>query len=344
MKLHSKSTYLWRALAFTSGITALLFGCSHHSSDPSQDIVRELPPSQVLLKFRGGTIKAGDVHDQIQPKLEKLRDDTVSLYRHEAEALALDRVLEARAQAQGFKNASEFKDSLRAKIEISDSMVTDFIKRNHLAASSKDEAKKFMQNQAWLTKQEELKQSLLKDADLAWQITDAVHEFQESGAIAPRGASDAKIIIQEYCDFSNPLCSSVRVGMEQIFARFPKEVSILFHPIARNDRAESLAGAIAAICSAQQGKFWEMQNKLLDHQEKLNTETIQGISKEIGLDAKRFQSCLSDSKTQSLINDEQLKAKSHGVTETPALFVNGERVDSIDALSAKVAALAASHH
>lgn len=331
---------IWRVFISFPGFMSMIFvGCSKHSSDPSQDIVKELAPSTVLLKYRGGTIKASDLHDRIAPELEKLRDETTELYRREAEALALARVLEARARAEGFKNADEFNESLRAKIEIRETEVLDFMKRNHLPASSKEEAKKFLQNQAWVTKQAELKQSLLKDADLEWKITDAVHEFQGKGSIPPKGAPHARVVIHEFCDFSNPLCSPLRVAIEQILNHYPKDVSLYFHPISREDRPGSLQATLAAFCSVQQEKFWEMEGKLLDHQDKLNDETILGIAKELGLDMKRFQDCLADPKTHTLINDEQTQALARGIKETPALFVNGERIDSIDALSTRVSVL-----
>lgn len=316
------------------------FGCSDHVTDPSHEIVKELSPSTVILDFHGGKVTASDVHDKIAPRLERLRDEMTNLYRSEAEELALLKILEARARTEGFKSAQEFKASLKSKIEIQDAEIVDFIKRNHLPpAAQKQEVKKFLQDQAWVQKEAELKISLLKEAALDWKISDATHEFKEKGALPLRGDAHPQVVIHEFCDFSNPLCLSVRVGMEQVLARYPKDVGVFFHPLYREDRPGSLSATLASICSAKQNKFWEMSGKLFDHQAKLSDATIDEIAKELGLEMKSFKACLAEPRTKVDAQDELAEAHARGVKETPALFVNGESMASVDELSERVKTL-----
>ncbi|MBW7893263.1 MAG: thioredoxin domain-containing protein, partial [Chitinophagaceae bacterium] len=83
--------------------------------------------------------------------------------------------------------------------------------------------------------------------------------------------------------------------------------------------------AEAAIAAGQEGKFWEMHNILLKHQRTLGTISLKGYAREVGVTAKSFLDDLMNSKYGWYVRDDQMQAVDAGVTEVPALFINGTR-------------------
>ncbi len=83
-------------------------------------------------------------------------------------------------------------------------------------------------------------------------------------------------------------------------------------------------GAHAAAESAnQQGKFWEMHDKIFENQRKLDDATYLVYAEEIGLDIPKFKKDLQSTQVKNRIGVDLAQAGKLGVTGTPAFFVNG---------------------
>lgn len=84
-----------------------------------------------------------------------------------------------------------------------------------------------------------------------------------------------------------------------------------------------MPAANASECAREQGKFWEMHDKIFDNNRKLEDSDLEGYAKDIGLSVNRFKSCYSANKYKSRIEADQKTAVSLGARGTPAFFVNG---------------------
>ena len=63
------------------------------------------------------------------------------------------------------------------------------------------------------------------------------------------------------------------------------------YPLPFHKRAKP-AAAIAARCAQDQGKYWEMYNKLFDNQRKLSDADLTSYAKAIGLDMAKYNACV----------------------------------------------------
>ena len=108
------------------------------------------------------------------------------------------------------------------------------------------------------------------------QITDQDHVT---------GAKDGKITIVEFSDFECPYCGRNKTTTDQILKDYPNDVTLIFKHFPLSFHQYAKPAAVASECANDQGKFWEMYNKLFDLNLKqaLNTDNIKKAATELGL-------------------------------------------------------------
>jgi len=82
------------------------------------------------------------------------------------------------------------------------------------------------------------------------------------------GPGSAKVTILEFSDFECPFCARAFTTVEQILKDYPKDVKVAFKqfPLTQiHNNAQKAAEA--SLCAADQGKFWEMHDKLFGVQQ-----------------------------------------------------------------------------
>jgi len=84
-----------------------------------------------------------------------------------------------------------------------------------------------------------------------------------------------------------------------------------------------MPAAEAALCAKEQGKFWELHDKILDNQRALEDADLKRYASELALDAEAFNACLDSGKFKAEIMQDQREGEQAGVTGTPAFFING---------------------
>jgi protein-disulfide isomerase len=89
--------------------------------------------------------------------------------------------------------------------------------------------------------------------------------------------------------------------------------------------AHAQLAAEAAEAAAVQGRFWEMHDLLLEHQDALDPDDLARYAQEIGLDVEQFASDLSTHTAAARIADDVDSADLSGVSGTPTFFINGRR-------------------
>jgi protein-disulfide isomerase len=83
--------------------------------------------------------------------------------------------------------------------------------------------------------------------------------------------------------------------------------------------------AEASEAAAAQGAFWEMHDLLLDHQDALELNDLNGYAAELGLDVERFADQLEGHDNAARIAEDVDGADLSSVSGTPTFFINGRR-------------------
>ncbi|WP_405894173.1 Na+/H+ antiporter NhaA [Streptomyces sp. NBC_01527] len=154
-----------------------------------------------------------------------------------------------------------------------------------------------------------------------------------------RGPKNAPVTLVEYADFECPFCGQAEPVVRDLLADFGDLRYVWRHLPLTDVHPSAQLAAEAAEAAAEQGAFWEMHDRLLEHQGALQMSDLKRYADELGLDAKRFQRSLRTHAGAGRVAEHMESADLSGVSGTPTFFINGllhRGAYDIGALSAAV--------
>lgn len=140
-----------------------------------------------------------------------------------------------------------------------------------------------------------------------------------------KGAAHAKVVVVEYSDFQCPFCASYAASsypqiirdyvdtgrVRYAFMHFPIES---LHPMAFKKH-------VAAACAADEGRFWEMHDRLFANLNTADANALAGHASAVGLNAATFRACLESDRHAAGIRQAMRTASVLGVTGTPTFLI-----------------------
>ena len=140
-----------------------------------------------------------------------------------------------------------------------------------------------------------------------------------------KGDKDSKLTLIEFSDFQCPFCARhVRDTLPQlereyiatgklkyVFRNFP---IASIHPLAFKAHE-------AANCAGEQGKYWEMHDRLFANQNALGLKDLPNHAKALVLEMPKFQQCVDSGKYAAKIRKDLADGQKAGVQGTPSFFL-----------------------
>lgn len=88
-----------------------------------------------------------------------------------------------------------------------------------------------------------------------------------AGNSPTKGPKDAKVTIIEYSDFECPFCQRAFATVEEVLKAYPKDVKLVYKQLPLTSiHPNAQRAAEASLCALDQGKFWEMHDKMFQSQ------------------------------------------------------------------------------
>jgi protein-disulfide isomerase len=84
---------------------------------------------------------------------------------------------------------------------------------------------------------------------------------------------------------------------------------------------DAFKAAEAAECAHDQGKFWEMHDRLFSNQKGLGRQGLFKNAEALGLDVPKFKECLDGGKHDAAIRKDMAEGQKAGITGTPAFLL-----------------------
>jgi Na+/H+ antiporter NhaA len=156
-----------------------------------------------------------------------------------------------------------------------------------------------------------------------------------------RGPMDAPVTLVEYGDFECPYCGQAESIIRELLAGFGDLRYVWRHLPLSDVHQHAQLAAEASEAAADQGRFWDMYDTLLSHQDALTARDVVRYAEELGLDVDRAREHLRKRKGAGRIAEDVESADASGVSGTPTFFINGRRhygAYDVDTLSAEVKA------
>jgi len=140
-----------------------------------------------------------------------------------------------------------------------------------------------------------------------------------------KGDRSAKLVLVEFGDFQCPFCARY---FRETFPEIEKDyinsgkLKYVFRdfPIT-NVHKDALKAAEAAGCALDQGKFWEMHDRLFANQSTLEPSNLVQHAQAIGLDLPKFQQCLDSDKYLTEVRKDFADGQQAGMRSTPTFFL-----------------------
>jgi protein-disulfide isomerase len=156
------------------------------------------------------------------------------------------------------------------------------------------------------------------------------------------GPSDALVTIVEFFDYQCPYCRRAEATMNELLARYPKDVRLVLrqNPLPFHPRALPAAN-FALEARAQKGDagFLEANRRLFEG--KLDHEDLLQLGKELKLDSRRLENALSNNTHAREIDADMDLASDFKAAGTPHFFINGLRLSGAQPLDVFVTAVEA---
>ncbi len=145
------------------------------------------------------------------------------------------------------------------------------------------------------------------------------------------GDKDAKVTMVEFTDYQCPFCGrAFQQTYPPVVAEYVKTGKLRYvihdYPLQQL-HPNAFRAAEAARCAGDQGKYWEMHDRLFGNQQALDEKGLEASAQALGLDTQQFQQCLDTGKYKAEINNEIKVGTSLGVTGTPTFFLGPTGTD-----------------
>jgi protein-disulfide isomerase len=296
-------------------------------------------PSTPVAKINGQNITAGELDElvkadllQLEQQYQKQRHD---LRRQALDALVTQKVVEAKAKAENLDPQALVRREVEKLVpEPSDEEIRAIYDRAKAGGQElppldqvKPEIARFIKGQKAQGVAGEYYEQLKKDAKVEILLAEWQAPKVQVDASGPaKGPANAPVTIVEFSDFECPFCVRAEPTVKQVMDTYGDRVRLVFKDFPLPNHTKAPKAAEAAHCASDQGKFWEMHEKLFASPDALDVPDLKAHARGLGLDGAKFDACLDGGEKGKLVQANRKAGEEAGVSGTPAFFVNGRLI------------------
>ncbi len=283
-------------------------------------------PKQPIATVDGQPIYDEDIAPSVEGQLQPLRNQEYEIKRKALDSLIEQKMLEAAAKKRGLTSEKLLDQEVNSKIsDPSEAEVEGYylgLKINRPLADVKTQLRESLKQ----AKIQPVRQDYLKALRSESKVVVLLSAPRVEVAYDPsrlRGNPKAPVMIVEFSDYQCPYCHQVEPTVKELLAKYGDKVSLSYRDFPLTAiHSQALISAEASRCALEQGKFWEYHDQLFTAS-KLEKNDLIEYARNLKLDDKNFDSCLSTEKYKADIDKDLQAGRKAGVNGTPGFFVNG---------------------
>lgn len=160
-----------------------------------------------------------------------------------------------------------------------------------------------------------------------------------------QGAKSAAVTLLMYGAYECPHCVEGNKIVKEIQQRMGDQLRFVFRHFPRtNVHPHAEAAAEVAEAAGEQGKFWEMHDKLFENYNRLDGDHLVGYAEELGLDMQQFDRAITGRNYVGKVRGDLQSGMESGVKGTPTYFINGIKHNASGEFDVLLAAIERSLH
>ena len=134
------------------------------------------------------------------------------------------------------------------------------------------------------------------------------------------------MVVVKFSDFQCPACAQQAPILKQLKENHRVNIDYKHFPLTQIHPFAQSAGE-ASECARDQNRFWAYHDVLFDNQPRYADNFLRQYAEALELDMDAFNACMDNRDKQVLVTQDYQEGVDLGVTGTPTLFVDGERVE-----------------
>jgi protein-disulfide isomerase len=157
-----------------------------------------------------------------------------------------------------------------------------------------------------------------------------------------RGPATAPVTLLEYGDYECPHCGVVHPIVQAVERHFGHRLRFVFRnfPLTQaHPHAEHAAEAAEAAAVA--GKYWDMHDKIFEHQGAITDRDLVRYGEQVGVEPSVIEDALAAHTYKPRVREDFMSGVRSGVNGTPTFFINGEQYQGAYDAESLVAAVGA---
>jgi protein-disulfide isomerase len=294
------------------------------------------PPAEVAARVGDRAITVGELDDRWKtedPGAKAQAEQAIYDGRKAAlDAIVADMLVAQAAKAKGVTPEAFAQAEVTRRIKpITDTDVRNFYVQNSERMQGRSfeqmsaAIQQFLQDQQQTTAKQDLIAELKRTGPALRVVMDAPRTTIAVNADDPsEGKADAPVTLVEYSDFQCPFCLRVMPTLKQLRAKYGDKLRVVWKDFPLTQiHPQAFVAAQAGNCAREQGKFWELHDKMFGNQSALQPDALKKYAADAGLDSAKFNQCLDSSKYEARVQDALAAGGRLGITSTPTAFVNG---------------------
>jgi protein-disulfide isomerase len=156
------------------------------------------------------------------------------------------------------------------------------------------------------------------------------------------GNPNAPVKVMEFGDFECPGCGNfANVTEPDVRSRLINTgiVQFRYYDFPLTQHKNSWTAHLAASCAEEQGKFWEMHDRIYAGQDEWSDlvnpsitdplKIFRGYAKDLGLDVKKWEDCVVTQKPAAAIKGNQAEGVRRGISQTPTIIIGDKQVNGL---------------
>lgn len=285
--------------------------------------------SAVLAKINGQPITDAEITERVKDRLAKVETQIYEIKKAGLDDMIEEKLLEAQAAAKKMSVDDLLEKEVEKKVEQpTESEIDAFygIYKKRLKNKPLSEVKDQLVKQIKDNKKSSLYSKYIAQLKKGAKVEVLMTRPRAQVSVdddPSQGNPKAPITIIEFSDFQCPFCKKTRPTIQQIMDTYKGKVHYVFRDFPLSFHKQARKASEAANCSNEQGKYWEYNSKLWENQGDLEPEKLKEYAKALGLNEKKFVSCLDSGKYAEEIDKDIADGSKAGVSGTPAYFING---------------------